>query len=449
MIDLARRPAKGRVLGAGYLLGAVEFVDSAIKGDKRARRAVKREFANLTDALDERIRDVAEFLAPGSVEHVVEVIRECRSKFGRNWFEAVGAQLESGDLIPSEEPLPTVTATKVAAWAPLSAFLSHSSKDKEIVRRLWARLTEVGHIDIFLDEREVGVADVLAPTLKDNICQSDFLIAVCSSHSRESQWFWKEVEWAEELGVAVVPVRLDDSPMPEQFDDLIYADLRELHCFEQEAMRIVYALTGNPVLRHLPSRTPTSLIVDWDQVAEDELQKTTRATLRIENKSDSPFRSKVLKLTTIAYWNFPEPVMSSYDSDLRVDGKWVSTLVRAAPNSESVISLDTIVHPGNLCEIKLLLYTDHVKGYGIGLNLFLIGCEVHMEGGLHATVRPMLLDLHGKKIDGYTLGYLTSTQMSEAIEMAKEIERIMPPDCVMGDVLANELRSIRVKSGGS
>jgi len=257
------------------------------------------------------------------------------------------------------------------------------------------------------------------------------------------------VEWAEEHRVAIVPVRLDDSPMPEQFDNLIYADLRDLHLFEHEAMRTVYALTGNPVLRHLPRTTHTSLMVDWIHLSGDESQKTMQATLRIENRSARSIQGKALKFNTIAQWDFPDPGMDSTESALRLDGKRIPAIVRAALNSESVISLDAKVDPGNRCEINLHLYTDHTKGSGIGLNCFLIGCEVHMEDGLHATVRPMLLDLHGYRTEGFILGYLTDMQMAEAIEMAEEVERIVPHNCAMDDVLASDLQSLREKRGRS
>ena len=95
-----------------------------------------------------------------------------------------------------------------------SAFLCHSSKDKDFVRALAGRLAASG-VSVWIDEAELDIGDSLLEIIAEGIKESDFVVAVISKNSVMSNWVRKELLLAmtrEVRGrrVRVLPVVIDE-----------------------------------------------------------------------------------------------------------------------------------------------------------------------------------------------------------------------------------------------
>lgn len=108
------------------------------------------------------------------------------------------------------------------------AFLSHSSLDKPFIRQLAADLTANG-IDVWLDEQRIRVGDSIPEKIAQGLAGSDFFLIGMSQHSANSAWVQKELNNAmvnevQRRKVHILPLRLDDTPMPQIISDKKYAD---------------------------------------------------------------------------------------------------------------------------------------------------------------------------------------------------------------------------------
>jgi GTPase SAR1 family protein len=113
----------------------------------------------------------------------------------------------------------------------MKVFLSHSSKDKEFVRKLGADLKKLGHY-IWFDEWEIKVGDCIVQKVEQGINDSDYIIIVLTPEAVESGWV--EREWKVAFGkevekkrVIVLPVLLKNCKIPILLSTKKYADFRE------------------------------------------------------------------------------------------------------------------------------------------------------------------------------------------------------------------------------
>jgi len=112
----------------------------------------------------------------------------------------------------------------------MKVFLSHSSQDKDDVRRLAEDLRDHG-VKVWLDEWEIKVGDHIIQKTQKGIADSDFLaiwltVAAVMSHWVEREWMAKY--HAEVVGgrVAVLPLLADGCEVPALLRDKRYADFR-------------------------------------------------------------------------------------------------------------------------------------------------------------------------------------------------------------------------------
>ncbi len=111
-----------------------------------------------------------------------------------------------------------------------TAFVSHSSRDKPFVRKLVTRLQDAG-VDTWLDEIELRVGEPIIERIGHAIKTRDFVVAVLSAASCESPWVRRELQLAlthEIHGqrISVLPVLIEDCPVPDYLQDKLYADFR-------------------------------------------------------------------------------------------------------------------------------------------------------------------------------------------------------------------------------
>lgn len=102
-------------------------------------------------------------------------------------------------------------------------FLSHSAKDKPVVRKIANSLRELGIIP-WVDEAQLNAGESLILKLSESVRAADYLAVCLSSNSITSDWVQKEVEIAATQERAtrrkkIIVLRLDDVSVPESLSD--------------------------------------------------------------------------------------------------------------------------------------------------------------------------------------------------------------------------------------
>ena len=93
-----------------------------------------------------------------------------------------------------------------------SLFISYSHKDKQFAKRLANNVRDAGHT-VWIDEREILVGDSLIEQIRNGIDSVEYVAAIISSESLNSQWFKRELDLAsnreiDEKRVVVLPILL-------------------------------------------------------------------------------------------------------------------------------------------------------------------------------------------------------------------------------------------------
>lgn len=108
-------------------------------------------------------------------------------------------------------------------------FISHSSLDKPFVRRLAKRIKQAG-FQVWLDEHELVVGDPLSERIANALQEAKVVMIVVSASSVKSKWLRYELNMATERMMKgdcrVIPIVIDDVPLPSEVVGLLYADFR-------------------------------------------------------------------------------------------------------------------------------------------------------------------------------------------------------------------------------
>jgi TIR domain len=130
----------------------------------------------------------------------------------------------------------------------VSAFVSYAHEDQEFVLALIERLQGQG-LDVRYDQVVLQIGDSLIRVISQEISDGDFLIAIVSPASVESEWCRKELALAEAQGinerrVKVLPVRFRGVEMPPMLHDTYWADA-DRDDVETIARRLAAAMRAN------------------------------------------------------------------------------------------------------------------------------------------------------------------------------------------------------------
>jgi hypothetical protein len=109
-----------------------------------------------------------------------------------------------------------------------SIFLSHSHADKSLARKLAADLRVAGHV-VWIDEAEIEIGDSLVEKIREGIDQVDYVAALLSSTSVESEWVKRELDLAsnreiDERRVVVLPLMVEEVVLPGFLKGKFYGD---------------------------------------------------------------------------------------------------------------------------------------------------------------------------------------------------------------------------------
>lgn len=107
-------------------------------------------------------------------------------------------------------------------------FISHSSKDKPIIRKLATDLKAEG-INVWLDEQRILIGDSISEKIGQGLAESDFFIIAISEHSVQSEWVKKELNNAivkeiEKRKTVILPIKLSQVEIPALIKDKLFAD---------------------------------------------------------------------------------------------------------------------------------------------------------------------------------------------------------------------------------
>jgi type III secretory pathway component EscV len=262
----------------------------------------------------------------------------------------------------------------------MKVFLSHSSVDKRIARRL-ARDLRAANVDVWLDEWEVRVGEAFAQRIEEGLGEVEFVIVLLTRASVASDWV--EREWrprveqeAQTKRISVVPVRGEPCEIPDFLAQRSHADISggsyPLGFKHLLAMLSHYSNAGGitypeaagrrppPPDSMLPVVVPVGLEVGTDLIplfeadgngfsrAIDELAPAMRDALQAEfgfpfpgvqvrgNEFDMPPRSALIAIEEV-----PEILLEVGCDDVMVDAD-VAELdalgIEAEPRVDSAIS---------------------------------------------------------------------------------------------------------------
>jgi hypothetical protein len=234
----------GKLLKNGVTIGLVEAIDGQKyslliayphKGTIDQKRAVVREalvrmpllkavreFQKLGDSLENALRKSA------AIQKIENFEASALTPL-LDWAKQLNALDPSLDV---EELLDRAEEAKEQRHKENAkervVFLSHSSKDKPIIRKLATDLTAAG-VTVWLDEQKIRVGDSIPESIAQGLADSDFFLIALSENSTSSDWVKRElnstlIDAVSRRKVRVLPVLLSPTDIPTIIRDMKYAD---------------------------------------------------------------------------------------------------------------------------------------------------------------------------------------------------------------------------------
>jgi hypothetical protein len=111
----------------------------------------------------------------------------------------------------------------------MKAFISHNKADKEHARTLAGLLIEQGE-GVWFDEWDLRPGDSLTGGIEEGLDSSDVFILIWSDAARRSEWVGTELRATirrrvDDASLRIVPVMLDQTPLPRLVADFLGFDL--------------------------------------------------------------------------------------------------------------------------------------------------------------------------------------------------------------------------------
>lgn len=117
-----------------------------------------------------------------------------------------------------------------------SIFLSHSHEDKTFARKLAGDLRKEGHA-VWIDEAEINIGDSLIEKIREGLDSVDYVAAILSTSSINSNWVTKELDLAsnreiEENRVVVLPLMFEQVDLPGFLKGKYYGDFTSIEKYD-------------------------------------------------------------------------------------------------------------------------------------------------------------------------------------------------------------------------
>jgi len=112
----------------------------------------------------------------------------------------------------------------------MKVFLSHNKADKDIARTLAALLVADG-VDVWFDEWSIAAGDSIVEEINEGLRHCTHFVILWSTNASGSNWVRRELASTLSKAISsksprVVPVVLDDTPLPELLADIKYISLK-------------------------------------------------------------------------------------------------------------------------------------------------------------------------------------------------------------------------------
>ncbi|HKH45307.1 MAG TPA: toll/interleukin-1 receptor domain-containing protein [Thermoanaerobaculia bacterium] len=136
-------------------------------------------------------------------------------------------------------------------------FFSYSHFDKAFARRLAQDVKACGH-RVWIDEGQIYIGDSLVKKIGEALKTVDYVMAILSSRSVQSEWVQKELEIAinREINgrdVVVLPVLIEDVEMPIFLNGKLYADFRNAEGYPDELKKLLASMKRAPKINSAPT----------------------------------------------------------------------------------------------------------------------------------------------------------------------------------------------------
>ncbi|MDH5652629.1 MAG: toll/interleukin-1 receptor domain-containing protein [Gammaproteobacteria bacterium] len=198
-----------------------------------------------------------------------------------------------------------------------SIFLSHSHADKPLARRLAADLRAAGH-SVWIDEAEIEIGDSLIGKIREGLDQVEYVAALISSASVNSEWVNKELEIAsnreiDEKRVVVLPLLIEKVDLPGFLKGKFYGDFTEEHKYEDSLQLLLRKFKpAKPVPQVEPEELESLREQLKSAIAQAEAHKAEAEAHRkiaLQGKS-----KKLVEAIEKANQNFPShaPINATY-----------------------------------------------------------------------------------------------------------------------------------------
>lgn len=237
-------------------------------------------------------------------------------------------------------------------------FLSHSSKDKEAVKRLATELIAKGY-RIWLDEWKIEVGDSVIDKIQQGLQAADFIAVWLTRNAVASGWV--SGEWQTRIIVemqkknsTVLPLLADDCEIPFFLSNRHYADFRE--SFENGLNQLIRTLRqkSNPPVLPIQKITSHSILRNVENflgdLAESQIPFPTIGSLKlIPALKQLPRSGKLIRLESMV----PAiPIRSIYDHILSVGHAADVLLDDLSPalNDSDLVELARVIAYHDLCE---------------------------------------------------------------------------------------------------
>jgi acetyl-CoA carboxylase beta subunit len=128
----------------------------------------------------------------------------------------------------------------------VKAFISYCHTNKDFANRI-AKDLDACNTDIWIDIQGLDIGDSLPDKIEKSIEKSDFLIIILSKDSVKSKWVNKEIEIAyhyqQKNGkLVILPLLIEDCDIPQQIENIVYADFRDDANYEGQFRKILKAM---------------------------------------------------------------------------------------------------------------------------------------------------------------------------------------------------------------
>jgi hypothetical protein len=135
------------------------------------------------------------------------------------------------------------------------AFISHSSEDRSSVKRLAERLRS-SQVDAWYAEWEIGPGDSIVQKIDQGLSECEVFVIVISKNSVESRWVQEELSSAVVRRISqeakIIPVRLDDSPVPTVINHLHWVKMPPPEEEFDKLLKSIFGVNDKPPLGTTP-----------------------------------------------------------------------------------------------------------------------------------------------------------------------------------------------------